>query len=90
MLKNIILTKTEYKKQGESWALVRDSHKTINEEFYNNILGAKDFMESLGGKEQHTKGATPFGRVVIKIASINPSGDYKSIYEFDFSKATTD
>ena len=90
MLKNIILTKTEYTKQGDNWEQVATNTKPITQQFYNNIIGARAFFENLGGVEHHTKKATRFGRMVAKVESINPSQDYKSIYDFDFSKAITD
>lgn len=88
MKQNIKLTKNEYKKEGTTWRLVRDSHKIINEEFYNNILDAKPFMRNLGGYERHIKTYTKYGRMVGRVISINPSRDYKSVYMFDFEDST--
>ena len=88
MIQNIKLTKNEYKKEGTTWRLVRDSHKIINEEFYNNILDAKPFMRNLGGYERHIKNYTKYGRMVGRVISINPSRDYKSDYIFDFEDST--
>ena len=84
MIQNTKLTKNEYKKEGTTWRLVRDSHKIINEEFYNNILDAKPFMRNLGGYERHIENFTKWGRRVERVISINPSRDYKSDYIFDF------
>lgn len=88
MIQNIKLTKNEYKKEGTTWRLVRDSHKIINEEFYNNILDAKPFMRNLGGYERHIENFTKWGRRVERVISINPSRDYKSDYIFDFEDST--
>lgn len=88
MIQNIKLTKNEFQKEGTTWRLVRDSHKIINEEFYNNILAAKTFMRNLGGYERHIKTYTKYGRMVGRVISINPSRDYKSVYLFDFEDST--
>lgn len=87
MIQNIICIKKEYKKQGAKWQLVRESNKKIDENFYNNIIGAKKFFQNLGGYERHIENFTKWGRKVEHVISINPSRDYKSDYLFDFEKS---
>lgn len=88
MIENINLIKREYKKDGKKWVFVRDSNKIINWEYYKNIIDAKSFFVNLGGYERHEKSFTRFGRIVVKVISINPTRDYKSEYVFNFNNAT--
>ena len=78
----MIMTKTEFKKVGSKWAEVNKEEKEITEEYYNNIVNAKDFMRNLGGYERHEKNYTCIGYIVTRINSISPDRKDKSLYEF--------
>ena len=56
--------------------------KEITQEYYNNIVNAKNFMKNLGGYERHEKNYTYIGYIVTRINSISPDKKEKSIYEF--------
>ena len=82
----MIMTKTEFKKVGSKWAEVNKEEKEITEEYYNNIVGAKNFMKNLGGYERHEKNYTYIGYIVTRINSISPDKKDKSVYEFTVIK----
>jgi len=89
MLDNIKLTKIGYqKKEGTKtvWEEIEKEEKTIDEQYYNNIVDAKHFFQNLSGTERHTKGYTSQGYKVIEIVSTSPDKQQKSIYQFDFDR----
>ena len=74
------------KKEGTKTVWVTDSKevKNIDEQSYNNIVNAKNFMRNLGGRETHQKGYTFKGYKVVKIISTSPDKQNRTIYNFDF------
>lgn len=86
-LQKINVKITNYKKQGSKWIVDDTVNYTMNEERVNNIIGAKTFFTNLGGYERHDKAYTAYGYRVVRVTSINPNKDYKSVYEFDFDNA---
>ena len=81
----ITMIKTGYKKEGTKWIETKREEKQIDEEIYNNVVGAKKFMKNLGGTETHKKSYTSQGNIVTYINSISPSKLEKSVYEFKFN-----
>lgn len=84
MEKYCLMTKTHYKlKEGTRTVWVIDEEpeiKEIDKQWYDNVVDAKNFFKSLGGKEIHKKN----GNLVTKIISIRPDREVKVIYEFKF------
>ena len=78
----MIMTKTEIKKGGSKWVETNKEEKEITEEYYNNIVNAKNFMKNLGGYERHEKSYSYIGYIVTRINSISPDRKNKSLYEF--------
>ena len=78
----MIMTETEFKNVGSKWVEVNKEEKEITEEYYNNIVNAKNFMKNLGGYERHEKNYTYIGYIVTRINSISPDKKDKSLYEF--------
>lgn len=92
MLKNILVHEIEKYKVveddgSETWLIETDKEYSVDEEYYNNVVDAKEFFESLGGKEYHTKEACWCGAMTTCVESISPSGDTIHIWEFDFKDA---
>ena len=82
----MIMIKTKFEKVGSKWVETDKEEKGITEECYNNIVGAKNFMKSLGGYERHEKSYTYIGYIVTRINSISPDKKDKSLYEFTVIK----
>lgn len=82
----IEMVETKFQKVGNSWILTDEKKKTINEEYYNNIVDAVPFFRSLGGYEKVSKNYTCFGKVVTSIISISPMKDQKTERKFSFMK----
>ena len=78
----MVMTKTEFKKVGSKWVETEKEEKEITEEWYNNIVNAKNFMKNLGGYERHEKSYTRIGYIVTRINSISPDRKNKSLYRF--------
>ena len=78
----MVMVETEFKKVGSKWVEANKEEKEITEEYYNNIVNAKNFMKNLGGYERHEKSYTYIGYIVIRINSISPDRKNKSLYEF--------
>lgn len=84
--KNIEMTKTSYEMNDKNeYEQTEQETKMINDEWYHNIVDAKQFFLNLGGQEIHTKKQTKRGRKVVKIVSISPDSTMKSVYEFKFN-----
>ena len=81
----IEMTITRYKKDGTKWVKTEKEEEQINEEFYNNVVSAKKFMQNLGGTEIHKKTYTSQGNIVTHINSISPNKMNKTTYEFKFN-----
>ena len=47
----MVMVETKFKKVGSKWVEVIKEEKEITEEYYNNIVGAKNLMKNLGGYE---------------------------------------
>ena len=82
----MFLVETKFKKVGSKWVETSKEEKEITEEYYNNIVNAKNFMKNLGGYERHEKNYTYIGYIVTRINSISPDKKDKSLYEFTVIK----
>ena len=82
----MMMTKTEFKKVGSKWVETNKEEREITQEYYNNVVNAKNFMRNLGGYERHEKNYTEIGYVVTRISSISPDKKDKSLYEFTVIK----
>lgn len=75
--------KTGYVRSGSRWTV---THETVREEMtaemYCNIVDAVEFFRGIGGKEIVERGYTRHGYIPVKIHSISPSRDAKTIYKF--------
>ena len=78
----MMMIKTEFKKVGNKWVEASKEEKEITQEYYNNVVNAKNFMKNLGGYERHEKSYTSIGYIVTRINSISPDKKDKSVYEF--------
>ena len=78
----MVMVETKLKKVGSKWVETDKEEKEITEEYYNNIVNAKNFMKNLGGYERHEKSYTYIGYIVTRINSISPDKKDKSLYEF--------
>ena len=78
----MVMTKTKFKKVGSKWVKTEKEEKEISQEYYNNIVNAKNFKKNLGGYERHEKSNTYIGYIVTRINSISPDKKDKSLYEF--------
>ena len=83
---SMVMVKTEFKKVGNKCVEVNKEEKEITQEYYNNIVNAKNFMKNLGGYERHEKNYTYIGYIVTRINSISPDKKDKSLYEFTVKK----
>ena len=79
---SMVMVETKFKKVGSKWVETDKEEKEITEEYYNNIVNAKNFMKNLGGYERHEKSYTYIGYIVTRINSISPDRKDKSLYEF--------
>ena len=79
---SMVMVETKFKKVGSIWVEADKEEKEITEEYYNNIVNAKNFMKNLGGYERHEKSYTYIGYIVTRINSISPDRKDKSLYEF--------
>ena len=79
---SMVMVETKFKKVGCKWVEVNKEEKELTEEYYNYIVGAKNFMKNLGGYERHEKNYTYIGYIVTRINSISPDRKNKSLYEF--------
>ena len=87
MIKNIKLVKKSYVKEGNKWNLIETETNNVDEKVYTNIIDSKRFFVALGGHERHEKNYTKYGYRVIRVNSISPAKNKKSVYEFDFENA---
>lgn len=87
MLTKIKTTITRYEKQGKKWVKMEEEQHFYNEQYVINVIGAKKFFTNLGGYERQDKGYTKYGYRVIRVTSISPNREFKSVYEFDFDNA---
>lgn len=83
-MKNIKMIITEFEKVGSKWIEKNNNVEFINQEFYNNTIGAKKFFTNLGGYERHEKSYTSRGYIVTKINSISPNKTEKIVRQFEF------
>lgn len=86
-LKNIKTIITRYKKCDSKWVETKKEQHLNDETYVNNVIDARRFFTNLGGYERHDKGYTKYGYRVIRITSINPTRELKTVYEFDFNNA---
>lgn len=85
-MNDIEMIKTSYKMNNNNEYEVEEVEaRMIDDEWYNNIIEAKQFFISLGGKEIHTKKQTKRGRKVVQVISISPDSTMKSVYDFKFN-----
>ena len=82
----MMMIKTEFKKVGSKWVETNKEEREITQEYYNNVVNAKNFMKNLGGYERHEKNYTYIGYIVTRISSISPDKKDKSLYEFTVIK----
>lgn len=87
MLTKIKTTITRYEKQGKKWVETEKEQHFNNEQYVRNVIDARKFFTNLGGYERHDKGYTKYGYRVIRVTSISPDRELKSVYEFDFDNA---
>lgn len=87
MLTKIKTTITRYEKQGKKWVETEKEQHFDNEQYVRNVIDARKFFANLGGYERHDKGYTRYGYRVIRVTSISPDRELKSVYEFDFDNA---
>jgi hypothetical protein len=84
--KDIEMVKTSYKLNSNNEFEVEEQEtRMIDDEWYNNIIEAKQFFLNLGGQEIHKKKQTKRGRKVVQVISISPDSTMKSIYDFKFN-----
>ena len=79
---SMVMVETKFKKVGSKWVETDKEEKEITEEYYNNIVNAKNFMKNLGGYERHEKSYTYIGYIVTRINSISPDRKNKLLYRF--------
>lgn len=85
-MNNIEMIKTSYKMNNNNeYEQTGQEQRMINNEWYNNIIEAKQFFLNLGGQEIHKKKQTKQGRKVVQVISISPDGTMKSVYDFKFN-----
>lgn len=87
MLVNITVIDSEYEKKNGVWHLKNRHEHAVNEQYYKNVVDAKEFFIGIGGLETHLRGRTKFGTKTTKVISISPNRDAKHIWQFDFSTA---
>lgn len=86
MTKDIEMIKTSYKLNSNNEFEVEEQEtRMIDDEWYNNIIEAKQFFLNLGGQEIHKKKQTKRGRKVVQVISISPDSTMKSVYDFKFN-----
>lgn len=78
--------KTErFKKFGSRWVKTEEKTSAITAEYYCNTIDAVWFFRNLGGSERVTMNYTKKGYLPIKVNSINPSRDEKTVITFCFN-----
>lgn len=73
-----------YQRLGRGWELLEEERKTVDRQYYQNTVDAKQFFNNLGGMERHSRSYTPYGYIVTSINSISPDHDKKTTREFIF------
>lgn len=86
---NVKVTKQKQIKQEGKW--INDGEATVefvNYDYFNNIVSPSTikFFKSIGGKEVLVKKYINAVLTPVKLYSTNPSGDVRSLYEFDFQE----
>ena len=82
------LTTIKYElKAGTKTAYTEVSRKvkSIDEEYYNNLVDSAPFFRRLGGSETLQRCYTQYGYRVFKIISKSPCRQMKTVREIDFN-----
>jgi hypothetical protein len=84
-MKKIVMTRTDFEKDGKGWQQTEQEVKEIDLETYNNIVSKEtlQYFRRLGGTETATKNYTSMGYNVVKLSSISPDKTMKTIREFE-------
>ena len=75
---------TTESKNGKSWKASDVKTEEMNFEYYFNTLEAIPFFRNLGGRERVTNAQTQYGYIPVKLTSISPDGNTRTIREFIF------
>lgn len=80
------VTRTKFCKDGSRWVRVEESfnikEEPITRTNYCNGVDAIPFFRGCGGKELVQMGYTKMGYIPVKITSISPWGDTKTVREY--------
>ncbi len=84
-MKKIVITRTDFIKDGKGWQQTEQEIKEISLEVYNNITSKEtlQYFRRLGGTETAIKNYTCMGYNVVKLSSISPDKTIKTIREFN-------
>lgn len=80
-------TISRFEKIGNKWKMTESNTYTINNEQYHNATCAETvrFFRNLGGIERVERSYTFAGYVPVKITSISPARDEKTVREYTFT-----
>lgn len=77
-------TITHYTKKGSRWIETETKEALIPASYYYNVLDAVTFFRNLGGYERVETNYTKYGLIPVKVTSINPSRDEKTVRSYKF------
>lgn len=82
--KVITETITHYTKKGGRWIETETKEALIPARYYYNVLDAVPFFKNLGGYERIETKYTKHGLIPVRVTSINPSRDEKTVRSYKF------
>lgn len=84
MKTKIIMTRMDFRKEGNKWVGNEKVAEEITHEQYENFVNSKSAFKKMGFYEKHNKSYTYAGYVVTEINSITPDRKQKKLRTFDF------
>ncbi len=84
MMQSVNVVIENYVKSGSRWKLMETKNDTYTaDQYYNSIdSGWTSLVRSLGGYERVEKNYTCFGYIPVKITSISPDREKRTIHRY--------
>ena len=74
----------QYEKSGKTWKKISENRKDVSPEYYSNVIDAIPFFRNLGGFERVECAYTVRGYLPVKVISISPDKEKKTVRIFKF------
>lgn len=78
------VTTTRYERRGSRWVEVDRKREDLTPAYYCNAVDAVPFFRGLGGTERVTCGHTPLAYLPVKISTVSPDKQRRTVREFQF------